>query len=96
MHLLPASAPLQFGLAVVNVLMTELVALLRLIARIAIRVPGDDVQSRLVVPKSGRFGTVPLASHAKPARGPASHVPPSTPSLIVMSPMQREHGLVDR
>ena len=91
MHLLPPE-PVQFGLAVVNVLTTELVALLRLIPRTAIWVPGDDVQSRLVVPKSGRLGTWPLPSHAKPARGPTSHVPPSTPSLIAPSPMQREQG----
>jgi hypothetical protein len=90
-HLLPGD-PLQFGLDVVSVRVTGSLALLRLIASVAMMEPAGDGQSRLVVPKSGRLGTVPLPSHARPARGPVSHVPPSTPSLIVVSPTQREQG----
>jgi hypothetical protein len=91
-HFSPA-APLQFGLPDVIALLTVPVELLRSIGRVAITLAVVGGQSRLVAPKSGRPGTMPLASHDLPARMPSEHVPPRTLSLIVPSPTQVGHGV---
>jgi hypothetical protein len=91
MHL-PPTPPEQFGLDEVMVRVSVPVELVRLTVRVAMTVPVSVGQSRLVDPKSGRFGTAPLASQLFPDRMPPEQVPPATLSLIVVSPMHRGHG----
>src|SRR5204863_9419107 len=78
----PPGSPVHLGLDADRVFTTSSVALLRSSGSWATSAPSIGGQSRLVAPKSGRPGTVALASHSSPTRRPLVHVPSCTSSFI--------------
>jgi hypothetical protein len=89
----PAPGDPHRGLSSLSVFVTVEVELEASMGNAATSDGADGGQSKLAAPKSGRLGTVALASHARPSRAPPEQVPPWTSSLSVPSPLHIAHGV---